>query len=219
MEKQEETDEKIADMLLDSLNIEPEMEQNKTVKCHRGEERHYERRIKSELALEQELPWHFENGASYHCISFGDVDSLTYLRCIVKQQKLKYLLLSTWCMAITDAEEVKKWLDAGYIQRVDFYVGEIFQGSYGPVYDFIKSNCLRNGGRIAIFRNHSKVMAGMGEKFDFAISSSANINTNPRCENTVVTVDSAVARFYKDFFDDIKAFNYKEFPDWQPFDI
>lgn len=102
---------------------------------------------------------------------------------------------------------------------MDFYVGEIFQGSYGPVYDFIKSNCLRNGGRIAIFRNHSKVMAGMGEKFDFAISSSANINTNPRCENTVVTVDSAVARFYKDFFDDIKAFNYKEFPDWQPFDI
>lgn len=104
VEKQEETDEKIADMLLDSLNIEPEMEQNKTVKCHRGKERHYERRIKSELALEQELPWHFENGASYHCISFGDVDSLTYLRCIVKQQKLKYLLLSTWCMAITDAE-------------------------------------------------------------------------------------------------------------------
>lgn len=215
--KEEETAENIAGILVDSLGIE-EKPQEKTVKVHRGRDRHFERRIKSELALEKELPWHFEKGEAYHCISFGDVDSLTYLRCIVKQQRIKYLLLSTWCMAITDAEEIKKWMDDGYIHRADFYVGEIFQGSYGPIYDFIKANCLQNGGRIAVFRNHSKVMAGFGEHFDFAIESSANINTNPRCENTVITVDTGLALFYKNFFDDIKAFN-KDFPDWKPFDL
>ncbi|MBR0061480.1 MAG: hypothetical protein IJP68_08365, partial [Selenomonadaceae bacterium] len=43
--------------------------------------RHAMSRVLSELALEQELPWHFEQGISYHCISFGDVDALTFLRC------------------------------------------------------------------------------------------------------------------------------------------
>lgn len=70
-------------------------------------QRHYERRVKSELALEQQLPWHFEKGCSYHCISHGDVDSLTYLRAIIKQQKVRYCILSTWCMAITDVEEIE----------------------------------------------------------------------------------------------------------------
>ena len=35
---------------------------------------HQARRINSELALEKSLPWHFEPGVAYHCISFGDVD-------------------------------------------------------------------------------------------------------------------------------------------------
>ena len=190
----------------------------KSVAVKRTKERHFERRINSELALEGELPWHFEPGSTYHCISFGDVDSLTYLRVIVKQQRLRYALLSTWCMAITDAEEIKQWMDAGYIERMDFYVGEIFTKQYAGVYQFIKENCLRNGGRIAVFRNHSKVMAGFGERFDFAIASSANVNTNPRCENTTITVNTEVARFYKDFFDGIKGFN-RDFDGWSPFDV
>ena len=196
----------------------PDDNDGKSVAVARTKERHFERRVNSELALEKQLPWHFENGATYHCISFGDVDSLTYLRVIVKQQKIRYVLLSTWCMAMTDAEEIKKWLDGGYIDRIDFYVGEIFPKQYAGVYQFIFENCLRNGGRIATFRNHSKVMAGFGEKFDFAIASSANVNTNPRCENTTITVNTEVAHFYKDFFDGIKSFN-RDCDGWEPCDI
>jgi len=222
MESIEESIKDLESIMADAIPPESdktkELPQEKHVAVHRGRERHFERRIKSELWLEKELPWHFENGASYHCISFGDVDSLTYLRAIVKQQKLKYVLISTWCMAQTDAEEIESWLNNGYIDRVDFYVGEIFQGSYGPIYKYLKEHCVKNGGRIAVFRNHSKVMAGIGERFDFAISSSANINTNPRCENTVITCDGEVARFYKTFFDDIKSFN-KDFKDWKPCEI
>ena len=29
--------------------------------------RYFERRIKSELALEDAMPWHFEKGIAYHC--------------------------------------------------------------------------------------------------------------------------------------------------------
>ena len=36
---------------------------------------HKMRRVQSEVALEDVLPWHWEQGVSYHCISHGDVDS------------------------------------------------------------------------------------------------------------------------------------------------
>lgn len=196
---------------------DPNKERTTRVIATRG--RYFERRIKSELALEDVMPWHFEQGAAYHCFSFGDVDALTYLRAIIKQQRVEYALLSTWCMAVTDVEEITKWIDHGDLGRIDFYVGEIFQASYAPVYIMLRDLVNRFGGRVAIFRNHSKVMAGFGERFDFAIESSANVNTNPRSEATVVTIDTDLARWYKDeIFDNIQSFN-RDFDDWQPYKL
>lgn len=167
-------------------------DQNKdrSVSCRITQGRYVERRVKSEISLENALPWHFENGVAYHCFSFGDVDALTYLRVIVKQQRIEYALLSTWCMAATDVNEIAKWIQNGDLGHIDFYVGEIFQASYASIYLMLSELVRKYGGRVAIFRNHAKVMAGFGEKFDFAIESSANVNTNPRSECTVITVDT-----------------------------
>lgn len=68
---------------------------------------------------------------------------------------------------------------------------------------------------MCVTRNHSKVMVGIGRDFDFAIASSANVNTNPRIEQTTITVDKDVARFYKDFFDGLQPFN-GGFESWTP---
>lgn len=192
---------------------------DRSVACQRTRGRYVERRIKSELALEESLPWHFEPGTAYHCFSFGDVDALTYLRVIVKQQRVEYALLSTWCMAATDVDEITKWLRGGYLGRIDFYVGEIFQASYASIYLMLQELVKEFGGRVAIFRNHSKVMAGFGERFDFVIEGSANVNTNPRSECAVITVDTGLARFYKEeIFDNIQSFN-RDFDDWQPYKL
>lgn len=191
----------------------------RSVSCRHTCGRYVERRIKSELALEESLPWHFEKGSAYHCFSFGDVDALTYLRVIIKQQRVEYALLSTWCMAATDVDEITKWIRHGDLGHIDFYVGEIFQASYAPIYLMLSDLVKEFGGRVAIFRNHSKVMAGFGERFDFVIEGSANVNTNPRAECAVITVDSALARFYKEeIFDNIQSFN-KDFDDWEPYKL
>lgn len=189
-----------------------------SVKVKKVISHHKMRRITSELNLEESLPWHFEKGMSYHCISQGDVDSLTYLRVIVKQQKIKYLLLSTWCMSNTDIQELKSWIEKGYIEKMDFYVGEIFTSRYASEFVTLKDLCNKTGGRVALFRNHSKVMAGFGEKFDFVIESSANVNTNPRCEQTCITCDTDLALFYKEFYDGIKSYDHT-FDDWNPVEL
>lgn len=46
-----------------------------------------------------------------------------------------------------------------------------------------------------------------GERFDCLIESSANVNTNPRSENTVLTVDDELVDAYVNLFKEIKPFN------------
>jgi hypothetical protein len=76
----------------------------------------------------------------------------------------------------------------------------------------------RFGSRVCIFRNHAKVMAGFGNAFDFVIESSANVNTNPRTEQTCITIDTGLARFYKEFYDEINNFT-KDFDNWKPYTL
>jgi hypothetical protein len=176
------------------------------------------RRFLSEREMEQTLPWEFEPGAAYHVISGGDVDSLSFLKHVLRQQPLEYLALSTWCMALQDIEELDRYMGLARIKRMDSYVGEIFKGSYRNEYRQLCDLHKRRGGRVAIFRNHSKIFCGFGERFDFVIESSANINTNPRTENTVITLDTGLALFYKAFFDGIVSFE-RNFDAWTPYGI
>ncbi len=72
-------------------------------------------------------------------------------------------------------------------------------------------------------RNHAKVMVGYWHESDGSIhgatvASSANINTNPRIEQAVITVDKAVADFYKEFFDSLKPKNPWPIP-WKSYEV
>lgn len=174
---------------------------------HRMGARQLWRKAASEKALEEALNWHFREGDSYHCFSFGDVDSFSFFKMVLRQQPIRYAAISTWCMAGEDIIDLRKWHERGLVGRVDFFMGEIFKGSYPDVYAATKEFIAECGGRLVIFRNHSKVMAIEGERFDCLIESSANINTNPRSENTVVTIDRELVRAYIQLFSEIIPFN------------
>lgn len=179
------------------------------------------RRIASETALDEVMPWHWEKGVSYHCFSSGDVDALTYLKHAIRQQPLDYAYLSTWCMANADIDEIADWMRKGLLKRIDFYVGEIFNARYSLEYGMLLDLCKKFPAcRVAIFRNHAKIIGGIGEKFAFVTESSANVNTNPRSEQTTVTVDEGLFYFYKDIFDQITTFDRTQRQDqrerWKP---
>ena len=150
----------------------------------------------------------FKDGETYHCITGGDVDAMSYLKVIVRQQPLKYCLFSTWCMSGEDILQLEEWLENKQIIKLDAYLGEIFPGSYKVEWKMLnelyeKYKC----GRIAVFKNHSKIFAGYGDKFYFGVATSANINTNPRTENGTIVINKEIYKFYKDYFDGIVPFN------------
>lgn len=172
---------------------------------------HLFHRLNSERMLEEILPDDVQIGASYHFISGGDVDSFSFLQWLLRKTRLKRCLCSTWCISKVDIEEFHRQIRLGRIAQMDFYVGEILPKSYPEEYAQMGEIARDSGGRLAVFRNHSKVMAGIGEKLSFAIESSANVNTNPRTEQTVVTIDRGIADFYFSFFDGIISFD----KDWR----
>ena len=181
--------------------------------------RHTVQRILSEIALEKELPFHFEQGVSYHCISKGNVDSLSYMRFVVRQQKIKYALLSTWAMGLDDVKEIRSWLEKGVVKRFDFYVGENLKYPTNfPQYELLIETCKIFGGRVCLCRNHSKTAIFFGERFDVVIESSANCNGNPRIEETVITVDTDLALFCKKFWDEQISIDH-DFDDVKPMEL
>lgn len=191
--------------LAETADVEPE---KPTIRVsHRYGHRHLTRKATSEEALSQALDWHFREGDCYHCFSWGDVDALTFFKHVLRQQRVLYLALSTWCMAGEDVDDLREWHRRGMLGRVDFFVGEIFPGSYSEVYVAVLDFVQECGGRVAVFRNHSKVMVIVGERFDCLIESSANVNTNPRSENTVLTVDRQLVADYMELFNGIHSFD------------
>ena len=194
-----------------ALGVQPEPEarpeQGGIRVSHRMGARQLWRKAASEKALEDALDWHFREGDCYHCFSFGDVDSFSFFKMVLRQQAIRYAAISTWCMAGEDVLDLRKWHERGLVGRVDFFMGEIFKGSYPDVYAATKEFIAECGGRLVIFRNHAKVMAIEGERFHCLIESSANVNTNPRSENTVVTVDRELTAQYIRLFSEIVPFN------------
>lgn len=167
----------------------------------------FARRAASEKALADVLPAEIEQGDAWHVLSAGDVDSLSYLAHILKTQNLDYCAFSTWCMAIPDVEQLKKWCETGKIKRLDGYVGEIFPNQYGEEYEELQKVIASTGGRVCVFKNHSKIfLCRSGEKY-WVVESSANINTNPRAENAVVTGSKELFLHHKAYFDGIKSFD------------
>ena len=174
--------------------------------CLKRKDKAIYRRAFSETQLLDLVGFDFNDGESYHIITGGDIDSLSFLKVVLRQQDLDYCLFSTWCMASEDIYQMRDWLEAGKIKRLDAYVGEIFPNSYNLEWRLLVPIIKKHGGRVAVFRNHAKIYAGYGPKFAFGIQSSANINTNPRTENGCITIGRDIYEFYREYFDGIISF-------------
>lgn len=173
------------------------------------------RRAFSEMALLDSLAapgFYFEKGVSYNFMTRGDVDALSYLKAIIRQQNIRTIIVSTWCVDMNDVLTMRKWIDDGRIGHLDLFLGEIYRtGRHGlEAADFKRVFEGYENVTVTVARNHSKLMAGRGDKFDFVVQTSANINTNPRIENACILIQDEnpqedMVEFYSAFFCTVKS--------------
>ena len=192
--------------------LTPKNSHRRTVECKEYSTQYEYRRAFSELHLIDAIGKEgLQQGKSYAFITGGDVDALSYLKLVLRYQpRLRHALATTWCMAAEDILQFREWVENGVIGRLDIYVGEIFPSQYKIEWAMLRNMYQElQCGKLAYFRNHSKIFAGVGELFDFGIQTSANINTNPRTENGCITIGCGLYDFYKQYFDGIKSFDYE----------
>lgn len=173
------------------------------------------RRAKSEAILDEILPPDIADGEAWHVLSSGDVDSLSFLAHLLKTQRLDYVMFSTWCMANEDVKRLADWLGTGKIRQLDAYVGEIFPNQYAEAHQALCETVKKHGGRVCVFRNHSKIYCCRAGNRHWVIESSANINTNPRTENTIITADAGLYDHHLSYFNGCRSFN-RDFDEWNP---
>lgn len=88
------------------------------MRCHtvRGKRLFDVRRFNSEAALLESAPWHFQCGTTYHVISGGDCDALTFLRHVVRQQRLDFCLVSSWCYGVWASPDAQRRYRIGQLR-------------------------------------------------------------------------------------------------------
>ena len=119
--------------------------QDGVARATRARQRHELRRANAEKHLADILPARFDDGDSWHVISRGDIDALSYLRhALAGVSHFDHVLMSTWCIARADA-------------------------------------------------------------YHLVIESSANVNTNPRIEQSTIHRSTDLYAFYAEFFDGIRS--------------
>lgn len=166
------------------------------------------RRAYSETQLHDLHTEPFKESMTYHYLTNGDVDTLSYLKMILREHELDYLLFSAWTIAQEDIFQLQDFYEDGKLDVIDAYLGDIVPNTYKMEYSMLVPFIEGTGGRIVVARNHSKVMAGYSKKdnFYFAAQGSSNLNTNQRMENYVITIDKGCFEFYKEFYDGIDSY-------------
>ncbi len=195
-----------AEVAAASRQFQADKRETARARAQKSSNKHHMRRANAEAHLADILPPVFLDGESWHVISRGDIDSLSYLRHILAGvTHLDHVLMSTWCIAKKDLEEIATWLDAGKIEQFDLYAGEIFPGSYGDEYEQVLKMCETYGCRLVVAKNHSKVTLASQGEYRVVVESSANVNTNPRIEQSAIHCNAELHAFYTEFFSGIKS--------------
>lgn len=174
----------------------------------RRHSRHTLRRAKAEADLADMLPARFAAGDSWHVISHGNIDALSYLRhALAGVTHFDFVLLSTWCITTEDMIELQAWLDTGRIDELTLAVGEIVPSQYTDEHALALKFVETYGARLIIARNHSKVILASNHADDYhlVMEGSANVNTNPRVEQTAIHCDRALLEFYRNFYHGLRS--------------
>lgn len=163
-------------------------------------------RCTREAHLKKIFPDAIEPDHSYHFITGGDIDALSYPGVLIeKYTRFEESYWSTWTMSRVDVETLAGWLQNDQLGGVNVFTGEYFFRRETAVYATLLEMIKKHGGRLRTFKNHCKVILLKNEEKGLwlVIEGSANFTTNPRAEQTVINNSRELYEFYAAWFNEL----------------
>lgn len=165
------------------------------------------RRIKNDADMARLLPATIAQGDSWHVLSTGDLDVLSFLRHLLAGvDYFASVLVTTWRINRDDLEQIQAWLDAGRIETFHLIIDQRFGRLAPDEYKLAQTIAADYGGSVTCCLNHSKITLCDAPHADqwLVVESSANVNTNHRFEQTAVHNSRELHNFYQQAFDRVR---------------
>jgi hypothetical protein len=110
------------------------------------------------------------------------------------------LYISTWTANRNNVVELLGLIDSGKITgQVTFLTGSYFRKREPAVFATLMEGLTKRGGRLKAFENHSKVMLMHNAGDWLTVEGSANLTSNPRLEQYVITNDKDLYNFHAEW--------------------
>lgn len=157
------------------------------------------RRVQNDAELARLLPPSIAPGDSWHVLSTGDIDVLSFLRHLLcGVTHFETVLIATSRINRDDLEQISDWLDAGRIETFHLVIDQRFARLAPDEYELSKTIAASFGGSVTTCLNHSKVTLCSSPQTNtwLVVESSANVNTNRRLEQTAVCNSQTLHAFY-----------------------
>lgn len=197
----------VADILGESISgpTDLETEYIPSARSFRMDARRRYERVLREQALLDVLREHPAAGESVHVVSEAKFDFWTWVPAMLRWiNRTESLYCSTWTLSRTNAVELFEVWDAGKIGLAHFLTGTYFKRRETAVYSLLLDGIRRRGGRYRAFQNHAKVTlldnAGLGVWL--VVEGSANLTSNPRTEQYVITNDRGLWEFHRGWMEE-----------------
>lgn len=170
-------------------NREAEIDALGAAKVLQRRHRVHTRQVSSDDAIAKLLPARIDSGDSFHVLSTGDIDVLSFTRHLLAGLgSFDSLVMTTWRINKDDLEQIERWLNAGQVEEFHLLIDVRFQRLAPDEYRLAKHLTQTYGGTTSMCLNHSKLtlMSNAAANAWYVIESSANVNTNRRLEQSAI---------------------------------
>lgn len=138
-----------------------------------------------------------------YVLTFGQFSLIEALEAILEQTGPAFVDLSTWTAAHADLDRSSELMQTLSIERLRFLVDTSFinrqPGYVRHMRGLFGDDCIRT------LRSHAKFAAIYNDRYNIAVRTSMNLNTNPRLENLEISDDPALCGFLRSITDTVFA--------------
>lgn len=154
----------------------------------------------SKVASAQDTIEGFDHGMDVVGLTFGQFSLLDLIDAALRITGPADVAVSTWSAGFYDVEAAARFRDSGQLRSIRFVMDSSAkrgQATVGDVGELFGSENVR------ATRSHTKFAVLTNDSWSVVITSSMNLNLNPRCEQFEMTDDPDRARLFLGFVDSV----------------